>query len=151
MFSGCLEDFSRMFSGGSDGSCGPGGIWWSIQLKVWTLIIQSYSMIPVIQWSPAIWWSSAIQWSPAIWWCPAIRWSPAIWWSIGGMDFDNPKLYGDTSISDGLVSIKTGANVALVYLWVFKCHFKSPEFIDAKKPHFFVLGLHSGSNKRKLM
>ena len=35
----------------------------------------------------------------------AIRWSPAIWWSIGSMDFDNPKVYGDTSITDGLVII----------------------------------------------
>ena len=34
---------------------------------------------------------------------PAIRWSPVIRWSIGSMDFDNPKVYGDTSISDGLV------------------------------------------------
>ena len=25
--------------------------------------------------------------------------------SIGSMDFDNPKVYGDTSIFDGLVSI----------------------------------------------
>ena len=30
-------------------------------------------------------------------------WSPAIGWSIGSMDFDNPKVYGDTSIADGLV------------------------------------------------
>ena len=36
-------------------------------------------------------------------WSPAIRWSPAIGWSIGSMDFDNPKVYGDTFISDGLV------------------------------------------------
>ena len=27
----------------------------------------------------------------------------AIRWSIGSMDFDNPKVYGDTSITDGLV------------------------------------------------
>ena len=39
---------------------------------------------------------------PAIWWSPAIRWSPAIQWS---MDFDNPKVYGDTSITDDLVNI----------------------------------------------
>ena len=25
--------------------------------------------------------------------------------SIGSMDFDNPKVYGDTSITDGLVTI----------------------------------------------
>ena len=29
--------------------------------------------------------------------------SYVIRWSIGSMDFDNPKVYGDTSISDGLV------------------------------------------------
>ena len=28
---------------------------------------------------------------------------PAIWWSIGSMDFDNSKVYGDTSITDGLM------------------------------------------------
>ena len=28
---------------------------------------------------------------------------PAIWWSIGSIDFSNPKVYGDTSITDGLV------------------------------------------------
>ena len=39
---------------------------------------------------------------------PAIRWSPAIQWSIGRMDFDNPKVYGDTFISDGLVLFLTG-------------------------------------------
>ena len=52
----------------------------------------SYSMIPDIRWSPAI------RWSQAIWWSPAIR------WSIGSMDFDSPKVYGDTFISDGLVT-----------------------------------------------
>ena len=34
---------------------------------------------------------------------PAIQWSPAIRWSFGSMDFDNPKVNGDTSITDGLV------------------------------------------------
>ena len=34
---------------------------------------------------------------------PAIWWSPAIPWSIRSVDFDNPKVYGDTSITDGLV------------------------------------------------
>ena len=33
MFSGCLQDFSRMFSGCSYGSCRSGGIWWSFQVK----------------------------------------------------------------------------------------------------------------------
>ena len=84
MFSGCLQDFSRMFSVCSDGSCGPGGIWWSFQVKVWTLMTQSNSMIPSYSMIPAI------RWSPAIWWSQAIRWSPVIRWSIGSMDFDNP-------------------------------------------------------------
>ena len=92
MFSGCLQDFSRMFIGCSDGSCGPGGIWWS-QL----FYDPSYSMIP------------AIRWSPAIWWFPAIQWSPAIWWSIGSKNFDSPKVYGDTSITDGLVWFSNSA------------------------------------------
>ena len=95
MFSGCLQDFSRMFSVCSDGSCGPGGIWWSFQVKVWTLMTQSNSMIPSYSMIPAIWWS------------PATRWSPAIRWSIGCVDFDSPKVYGDTFISDGLVSYWT--------------------------------------------
>ena len=85
MFSGCLQDFSRMFSGCSDGSCGPYAIWWSFQMKEWTLMIQRNSMIPNYLM------------------IPAIRWSPATRWSIGSMDFDNPKVYGDTSITDGLV------------------------------------------------
>ena len=54
-------------------------------------------MIPGIRWSPDIRWSPGIRWSPAIWWSPAIR------WSIRSMDFDKPKVYGDTFISDGLV------------------------------------------------
>ena len=109
MFPGCLQDFSRMSSGCFDGSCGPGGIWWTFQMKVWTLMIQRNSMIPNYLMFPAIRWSLAIQWSPAIWWAPAIRWSQAIWWSpailwsIGSMDFDDQKVYGDTFISDGLV------------------------------------------------
>ena len=50
------------------------------------LIISNYFMIPAIRWSLGI------------------RWSPAIWWPIGSMDFDSPKVYGDTFISDGLVT-----------------------------------------------
>ena len=71
MFPGYLQDFSRMFSGCSNGSCGPGGIWWTFQMKgirssptiwwpqliddrqlfddkleVWTLIIQYSTVIP---------------------------------------------------------------------------------------------------------
>ena len=45
----------------------------------------------------------AIRWSPGIRWSPAIRWSPGIRWSIRSMDFDNRKVYGDTSITDGLL------------------------------------------------
>ena len=44
---------------------------------------------------------------PAIRWSPAIRCSTAILWSIGSMDFDNPKVYGDTFITDGLVRPNT--------------------------------------------
>ena len=54
-------------------------------------MIPNSTMIPAFRWSPVI------RWSPAIWWSPAIR------WSIGRMDFDNSKVYGDTSITDGLV------------------------------------------------
>ena len=46
--------------------------------------------------------SKGTQWSPAIRWSSAIRWSPAIRWSIGSMDFDDPKVYGDTSITDAI-------------------------------------------------
>ena len=87
IFPGCLQDFSRMFSGCSDGSYWPGGIWWSFQMKVRTLKIQRNPMIPNYLMIPAA----------AIWWSPDIR------WSIRCMDFDNPKVYGDTSITDGLV------------------------------------------------
>ena len=89
MLSGCLQDFSSMFSGCSDGSYWPGGIWWSFQMKVWTLKIQRNPMIPNYSMIPAA----------------AIRWSPATWWSIRSMDFDNRKVYGDTSITDGLVLV----------------------------------------------
>ena len=99
MFPGCLQDFSRMFSGCSDGSYWPGGIWWSFQMKVRTLKIQRNPMIPNYLMIPA----AAIRWSPGIRWSPVIRWSPAILWSIRSMDFDNRKVYGDTSITDGLV------------------------------------------------
>ena len=106
VFSDVHRCFLRMFAGFfqdvlgcSDGSCGPYWIWWSFQMKVWTLMIQRNSMIPNYSMIPAIWSSPAIRWSLAI------RWCPAIWWSIGSMDFDNPKVYGDTSITDGLVFV----------------------------------------------
>ena len=53
-------------------------------MKVWPLMIQRNSMIPNYLIIPA---NSR--------------------WSIGSKDFDNPKVYGDTSITDGLVSIKS--------------------------------------------
>ena len=46
---------------------------------------------------------------------PAIWWSPAIRWSIRSMDFDNRKVYGDTSITDGLVIF---LNLVLVFCWI---------------------------------
>ena len=61
-------------------------------------MIPNYSMIP----------AAAIQWSPGIRWSPAIWWSPAIRWSIRSMDFDYWKVYGDTSITDGLVWTSNG-------------------------------------------
>ena len=78
MFSRCSLDVPRMIAGFFQDD----HFKWKIQRNS---MIPNYSMIP------------------AIWWSPAIRWSPAIWWSIGSMDFDNPKVYGDTSITDGLV------------------------------------------------
>ena len=96
MFSRCSQDVCRIFSGCSDVSFGPGGIWWSFQMKVWTLKILRNPMIPNYSMIPA----AAIRWSPSIWWSPAIR------WSIGSMDFDNTKVYGDTFISDGLVNFR---------------------------------------------
>ena len=124
MFQGCLQDFSRMFSGCSDGPCGPGGIWWSFQMKVWTLMTQrnsmitSYLMIPAILWSqlfydPSYYMIPAILWSPAIRWSQAIQLSPATQWSVGSMDFDNPKAYGDTFISNGLFNNVAGSNASM--------------------------------------
>ena len=78
MFSRCFQDVCRIFPG------------------LWTLKIQRNPMIPNY---------SMIQ-AAAIWWSPAILRSPAIWWTIRSMDFDNWKVYGDTSITDGLVEIQ---------------------------------------------
>ena len=55
---------------------------WSFQMKVGTLMIQRNLMIP------GIWWFQVFDDLKEI--------------SIGRMDFHNPKVYGDTSISDGL-------------------------------------------------
>ena len=86
MFAGFFQDVFRMLRWVL-------WAWWNLMIiwmKVCTLMIQRNPMIPNYLMIPAIWWS------------PAIRWSPAIPWSIGSMDFDNPKVFGDTSISDGL-------------------------------------------------
>ena len=82
MFLGCLQDFSRMFLACSDGSCGPGGIWCSFQMKVGTLMIQRNSMIPRYSMIPAI------RWSPANRWSPTIRWSQQLL-------FDDPQVFDD--------------------------------------------------------
>ena len=77
--------------------------WWNLMTisieSIWTLKIQRNPMIPNYLMIPA----AAIWWSPGIRWSPVIRWSPDIRWSIRSMDFDNRKVYGDTSITDGLV------------------------------------------------
>ena len=108
MFAG----FSRMFSGCSDGSYWPGGIWWSFQMKVWTFMIQRNLMIPNYSMIPAA----------AIWWSPGIRWSPAIRWSIRSMDFYYWKVYGDTSITDGLVNLNRFVITTKVKYKCFKAH-----------------------------
>ena len=85
MFSGCLQDFSRIFSECSNGSCGPGGVWWSFQMKVWTLMIQRNSMILTIPWSQIFHDPQLFNDQLEVW--------------------TNPKVYCDTSITDGLVFI----------------------------------------------
>ena len=69
---------------------------------------------------------------PGIRWSPAIRWSPGIRWSIRSMDFDNRKIYGDTSTTDGLVSI-TMCVFAFVFVYLFLFWQKSYFGI-----HFFI-------------
>ena len=70
----------------------------------------------------------AIRWSPSIRWSPAIRWSPGIWWSIRSMDFDNRKVYGDTSITDGLVIfILWDSSIEIV--WLLLCQFQKPHVV----------------------
>ena len=78
MFSRCSLDVPRMIASFFQDD----HLKWKMQRNS---MILNYSMIPAIRWSSAIWWS------------------PVIWWSIGSMDFDNPKVHGDTSITDGLV------------------------------------------------
>ena len=48
------------------------------------------------------------------------------------MDFDNPKVYGDTFISDGLVyssqcNLQIGILVRLLCIWKFSLSFRSEE------------------------
>ena len=62
-----------------------------IQMKVWTFMIQRDLMIPSL-----------------------IIFDDPKGISIGSMDFDNPKVYGDTSIFDGLVLL----NFAFLFLFV---------------------------------
>ena len=115
MFSRCSLDVLRMFAGFFQDVFRMlrWVLWawwdfkWSFQMKVWTLMIQRNSMIPNYSMIPAIWWSPAIRWSQAIWW------SPAIWWSIGSIDFDNPKVHGDNSFTDGLVFDRRSGYVGL--------------------------------------
>ena len=65
-----------MFSECSNGSCGPGRIWWSFQMKVWTLKIQRNSMILTIPWSPAIQWSiGSMDYSESLLWYLHHWWS----------------------------------------------------------------------------
>ena len=83
---------------------------WKIQRNS---MIPNYSMIPAIRWSPAIWWP------------------PAIWRSIGTKDFDNPKVHGDTSITDGLVfafSIQSRWMCASVNREISRFHILEPMF-----------------------
>ena len=42
-------------------------------------------------------------------WASSNSMTPSYWWSIGSIDFDNPKVYGDTSNTDGLVFLITYA------------------------------------------
>ena len=143
MLPGCLQDFSRMFSGCSDGSYRPGGIWWSFQMKVWTLLTQRNSMIPNYSMIPVA----------AIWWFPGIRWSLAIRWSVRSMDFDNRKVFGDTSITDGLVSsgedsvklivVATGMEVIAEFLESSTIHGLSYIQTGKSKCHYLVLKIVS--------
>ena len=56
--------------------------------------------------------------------------------------------WGSGYLSIHFVSIKKDANVVLVCLWVFKYHFKSHEFMYAKKLNFFCFGIRVFSSVR---
>ena len=110
-------------------------------------MIPNYSMIP----AAAIRWSPGIRWSPAIWWSPAIR------WSIKSMDFDNRKVYGDNSITDGLVEPNKVRNRVdqkstfvlpwSVHVRMSDCHFVR---LSTRHPPGFPLGALSGCKRRHL-
>ena len=106
MFSGCSLDVLRMFAGFFQ------DVFRMLRWVLWAwwnlMIISNESMDfndpkelddPQLFDDPNYSMIPAFHWSPTIWWSPAIR------WSIGSMDFDNPNVYGDISITDGLVSI----------------------------------------------
>ena len=102
MFSRCSLDVLKMFVGFSQDVFRMLHwvlwAWWNLMIisnEVRALMIQRNSMIPSYLMIPAIPWSSAIR------------------WSIGSMEFDNPKVYGDTSIADGLVFMCLCAFVAI--------------------------------------
>ena len=125
MFPGCLQDFSRMFSGCSDGSYWPGGIWWSFQMKVWTLKIQRNPMIPNYSMVPAA----------AIWWSPGIRWSPAI---------DDPQVFDDQlEVWTLIIEKSTLIPPSVMVLLHFKHKFsKWPRYKKRQKSKFFVKQAH---------
>ena len=104
MFSGCSQDvcriFLRCFQDALMGLMGLVEFDDHFKWKYGLIMIQRNLMFPIL----------AIRWSPAL------RWSPAIWWSIGSMDFDNQKVYGDTSITDGLVWFTRIDNVQYPFL-----------------------------------
>ena len=86
MFSRCSQDVCRIFPGYSNGSCGPGGIWWSFQMKVWTLMTQGKSMIPSYSMIPAILWSQLFD---------------------DHQLFDDPKLFDDPQLFDDQLEVWT--------------------------------------------
>ena len=92
MFSRCLQDFSRLLSGCS------GGIWWSFQMKVWTLEIQRNPMMPnysIIRWSQQLLFDD-----PQVFDDPQLFVDQLEVWTL---IIEKSTVVGDTSITDGLV------------------------------------------------
>ena len=77
---------------------------------------------------------------------PAIWWSPAIQWSIRSMDFDNRKVYGDTSITDGLVIIVIFIIYYYISLYIQHCK-RSSEYL----PLILYSASHFGDINTKLI